>query len=426
MEEAITDDGIGGRAPETIEETGLSRSLLEGLALKIVFLEGQLSLVDLCKRMRLSYAVMDKIFRQLRTEQLCEVTGMDGMVHRLTTTSRGKDRALELLAKSQYSGPAPVGLKDYIERVESQSIRASEVRPANLLRAFEPLVLSEETLTHLGTAVVSGRSIFLYGPSGTGKTAIAEALPDIYQDEVWVPFAVEVDGQIISVYDEGVHRTVDNGSADDDDTDSSVDRRWVLCKRPRVVVGGELTIEMLELQSDRLSSHYSAPAQMKANNGVLIIDDFGRQRVRPEELLNRWIIPLDRRIDFLSLPGGRKFQIPFDLFVVFATNLDPSSLADAAFLRRIQTKIKIDYASRAQFHEIFRRVCRTQGLKYDADVVAALIDDLARINEPLRPCYPQDIVHQILWSARYQSVAPELTRETIAAACRNYLLGYVA
>jgi energy-coupling factor transporter ATP-binding protein EcfA2 len=406
------------RSPETIAETGLSRSLLESLALKMVYLGGELSLLDLSERMALSFPVVDTLFRHLRTEQLCEVTGMDGPVHRFTTTSLGKSRALEFLRHSQYCGPAPVSLKDYINRVQYQSVRTAAVGPADVQKAFRRLVLSEETLAQLGTAVASGRSIFLYGPSGTGKTAIAETLADIYQDAVWIPYAIEVDGQIITVYDAGLHHRASDAAAGE-----SEDRRWVLCKRPRVVVGGELTIEMLDLQADRLSSDFTAPAQIKANNGVLIIDDFGRQRVRPEELLNRWIIPLERRIDFLSLPGGRKFQVPFDLFVAFATNVDPNSLADAAFLRRIQTKIKVDCVSCPQFHEIFRRVCQDCELEYDAGVVEQLIDDLNRMKEPLRPCYPRDIVQHILWAAKYQSVRPELKRDAVAAACRNYLIG---
>jgi predicted ATPase with chaperone activity len=423
--------------PETIAETGLPRYLLEGLALKMVYLEGELSLIDLSERMRLSFPVVDKLFRHLRSEQLCEVTRMDGPVHRFTTTSLGKTRALEFLSQSQYSGPAPVSLKEYVTRVQAQTVREVEISAEDLEKAFERLVLSSDTLNQLGTAVVSGRSIFLYGPSGTGKTAIAETLPDIYRDAVWIPYAVEVEGQIITVYDAALHERVAEDEPADVDVSLDVaddiayqeerDQRWVLCKRPRVVVGGELTIEMLELQSgDHAAAHYAAPAQMKANNGVLIIDDFGRQRVRPEELLNRWIIPLDRRIDFLSLPGGMKFQIPFDLFVVFATNLDPNSLADAAFLRRIQTKIKVDYVTRPQFHEIFQRVCDESDLEYDAQVVEDLMDDLDRMNEPLRPCYPRDIIQHVQWAARYQSVPPQLNRDTVATACRNYLISSAA
>ncbi len=402
--------------PKTLEDTGVRRNLLEDLALKILHMEGELSLVDLAEHIRLSLAIVEELFQRLRKEQHCEVKGMVGGVQRIVTTSQGRARSLELLSLNQYAGPAPVSLKDYISRVRAQSVRDVDVHPPDLLRAFEHLVLSGETLAQLGTAVVSGKSIFLYGPTGTGKTSIAEALPLIYHDRVWLPYAVEVDGQIITVYDSGVHEPVDEHLPHDSD------RRWVLCRRPRIAAGGELTIEMLDLQINPVTKYYAAPLQMKANNGVLIIDDFGRQRVRPEELLNRWIVPLDRRIDFLTLAGGKKFEVPFDLFVAFATNLDPATLADEAFLRRIQTKIKVDYVTREQFHEIFRRVCGQFKLMYDADVVEHLIDVLGELNQPLRACYASDIVQQICWTARYEGKQPRLNQATVAQACRNYFL----
>jgi SpoVK/Ycf46/Vps4 family AAA+-type ATPase len=249
----------------------------------------------------------------------------------------------------------------------------------------------------------------LYGPPGTGKTAIAEALPDIYGDTVWIPHAIEVGGQIIAVYDPNVHIPVPESG-------SNHDGRWMRCQRPRVMAGGELTLEMLDLEMDPATRLYGAPLHMRANNGVLVIDDFGRQRVRPEELLNRWIIPLERRIDFLTLPGGRKFEIPFELFVVLATNLDPKTLADGAFLRRIPTKIKVDYVDHPEFHEIFRRVCGQFQLAYYQDVVDYIIERLTDIKEPLRACYPRDVVHHILWAARYESNIPELERASAKGA----------
>ena len=379
-------------------------------------MQGELSLVELGRQMHLSLAIVEDLFERLRKGQLCEVKGMVGAVHRITTTSQGRARALELLSLNQYWGPAPVSLDDYISRVRAQSVRDAEVHADDVRRAFQRLVLPEETLDQLGTAMVSGRSIFLYGPSGTGKTAIAETLPQIYDDEVWIPYAVDVDGQIISVYDPHLHESVGEIAWGEGDG------RWVLCRRPRVLAGGELTLEMLDLQFNPITRFYAAPLQMKANNGVLIVDDFGRQRMRPQELLNRWIVPLDRRIDFLTLAGGKKFEMPFDLFVVFSTNLDPRELADEAFLRRIQTKIKVDYVTPEQFDEISRRVCVEFGLDCDIGIIEELRFVLSRHKQPLRACYPRDIIQHLRWAARYEGQQPQVSLAAVEQACRSYFL----
>jgi len=404
-------------AAQVWQDLGIPRSLVHELALKILYLRGELSLRELAHHMRISYSIVEEVFQRLRKEQLCEVKGMVGSVHYITTTSAGKARAAELLSQNQYTGPAPVSLEDYSARVLQQSIRSSSVTPAEVERGFSHLVLAPQTLDQIGTAAVSGTSIFIYGPPGTGKTAIAETLPGLYQDSVWVPHAVEVDGQIITVFDSSVHEPLET-SADQD-----ADNRWVLCKRPRIMAGGELTIEMLELQFHPVTKFYAAPLQMKANNGVLIIDDFGRQRMRPEEMLNRWIVPLDRRIDYLTVVGGKKFEIPFDLFVVFATNLEPAQLVDDSFLRRIANKIKVDYVTEEQFHAIFRGVCNDAGLDYKGALVDQLIGLLkTRYKEPLRPCYARDIVRQVSWAARYQGTTPQLDPVAIEQACHRYFV----
>jgi predicted ATPase with chaperone activity len=402
----------------SIEETGIRKNLLEDLALKIIYRVGEISLNELARHMGLSYKIVEDLFQRLRRDQLCQVTGMAGGTHRVTASSGGKSRALELLAQNQYVGPAPVSLEDYVERIEAQSVRGIRITPEDVTRAFEELVLDGATLSQLGVAATSGRGIFLYGPTGTGKTTIAETLTRLFDhDPVWVPYAVEVDGQIITVYDPALHQRLEQS------VDHEQDGRWVRCRRPRMMVGGELTIEMLDLQFNSSTRFYTGPVQMKANNGILIIDDFGRQRVSPEELLNRWVVPLDRRIDFITLAGGRKIEIPFDLLVVFATNLDPAKLADEAFLRRIQTKIKIDFMTPDQFREIFRRLC----VKHDLHYEQTLADDLIRIieqdrREPLRACYPRDILQQILWAAQYRQKKPRLDRKALEDACNNYFL----
>ena len=407
-------------APRSIEELGVRKNFLEDLAIKTLYLAGEMPLDELARHMALSLGIMSELSQRLRKEQLCEVIGLDssGMYFRFTTTAAGKARALELLAQNQYAGPAPVSLDDYISRVHAQSVSDIKITPGDVNRAFEDLVLDAETLNQLGIAALSGRALFLYGPTGTGKTIIAETLTRLFdEDGIWLPYAVEVDGQIITVYDSVLHRRLEHPEGSDHDS------RWVLCRRPRVVVGGELTIEMLDLQFNPSIRYYTAPVQMKANNGLLIVDDFGRQRISPEQLLNRWVVPLDRRIDFLTLAGGKKIEIPFDLLIVFASNLDPAALADEAFLRRIQTKIKVDFATPDQFREIFRRVCLQCNLTYDAAVVDELIRMIrVEYTEPLRACYPRDIVQQILLVARYVQKEPRLDLESVSKACRNYFL----
>lgn len=405
-------------SPESVAEVGVRQGILEDLTLKILYLNGSLSLRELSFAMRLGFGVVNELLRRLRTEQLCEVTGMTGNIPTIAITTNGRARALELLSQNQYAGPAPVSLESYVRRVKQQSVRDTEIHPPDVQRAFAHLVLEPTTLKKLGAALNSGTSIFLYGPSGTGKTTIAGALSNVVSlDRIWVPYAVEVDGQIITVYDPHVHASTEQSDS------QSNDARWVLCQRPTVLAGGELTIEMLELQLNPITKFYTAPLQMKANNGVLIIDDFGRQRVRPDELLNRWVVPLDRRIDFLSLAGGKKVEIPFEMFVVFATNLDPAMLVDAAFLRRIQTKIEVGTLSDSHFEEIFAAVCKEFNLHFEPAVVEELITVIRRkYKEPLRACHPRDIINQIRWVARYEQAEPVLDHKAIMEAVAVYFV----
>jgi len=404
--------------PQSVSEVGIRQTILEDLALKMLYLFGPFSVRELSEHMRLSLEVADELFRRMRAGQLCEVTGMQANVASIAITSQGRARALELLSLSQYAGPTPVSLESYGREVRRQSVRNVVVHPPDVERAFAHLVLDNEILWRIGTALNSGTSIFLYGPSGTGKTTMAETLSRVLaEDEVWVPHAVEVDGQIISVYDPVIHKESTEARP------PYSDHRWVRCHRPTVVVGGELSIEMLDLQFNPLTKFYTGPIQMKANNGVLIIDDFGRQRLTPEELLNRWVVPLDRRIDFLTLAGGKKVEIPFEMMVVFATNMEPSKLADAAFLRRIQTKIKVGAVSDEQFGQIFERVAADRGMECDAEILKELISVIRNhVGEELRPCYPRDIVNQICWAAQYEGRKPHLDRDAVMRAVETYFL----
>ena len=405
-------------APESVVETGVRHSVLEDLALKILHLAGPMSMRDMSVQTRLGFLVVNELLRRMRSEQLCEITGMSGNIPQIAMTSRGRARAAELSLVNHYAGPAPVSLENYAQQVRDQSVRRLEVHSPEVERAFAHLILDPTILEKLGTALNSGTSIFLYGPSGTGKTTIAMALAQVLAiDRVWIPYAVEVEGQIITVYDPHVHHKID------DAVSQGGDERWVLCHRPTVSVGGEFTLEMLELQFSAITKFYTAPVQMKANNGVLIIDDFGRQRFRPEELLNRWVVPLDRRVDFLSLAGGKKIEIPFEPCVVFATNLNPSTLADEAFMRRIQTKIKVGAVSEQQFHAIFHAICGTCGLQCDPGVIDELIDIIRReLNEPLRACHARDLVNQVCWKARYLDTEPCLDRDALLAAVDAYFV----
>ena len=404
-------------APQTIGDIGVGRTLIEELALKVLFLGGEMSLAELSDRMCLSLPVVDQIFQFFRKEQLCEVKGMARGVHVLTLSGAGKDRASALLDLSQYAGPAPVSLEEYSACVRSQSVQGAIIQPSDVKRAFQSLVLDEDLVMRLGTAVVSGTSIFMYGPPGTGKTTLAFNIPSIYDDFVLIPHAIEVERQIIAVFDPGVHQKAPGGLPED------WDRRWIVCQRPRVIAGGELSGEMLDLQFNTNSRYFTAPLQLKANNGVMVLDDFGRQRMRPEELLNRWMTPLDRRMDFLTLPGGKKFEIPFDVLVVFSTNLDPRALTDEAFLRRIPNKVSVTYATPEQFMEIFQRDCAARGLLCGRELAEYTIELITgTLKQRLMHSHSRDIVNQIFWTAKYRGIEPVATRATIQAACHNYFL----
>ncbi|MGA8732258.1 MAG: hypothetical protein WB608_26120 [Terracidiphilus sp.] len=404
--------------PQSLAEVDVNEAILENLTLKTLYLAGSLSVLELAEKIQLSYAVTHELFSRLRSELHCQVTGMVGNVPKIAITAQGRSRATDLLSQSHYVGAAPVSFENYVQQVRKQSVQKANVHAADLARAFSHLVMDAETLRQLGTALNSGSSLFLYGPPGVGKTTMAEVLSRVLaEDAVWIPYAVEVDGQIITVFDPSTHTRAAESEF------GNHDPRWVLCHRPAVLVGGELTAEMLDLQFNSVAKFYAGPVQMKANNGVLIIDDFGRQRLRPEELLNRWIVPLDRKIDFLSMAGGKKIEIPFEMLVVFASNFDPAELVDPSFIRRIKTKIKIGAVSDEQFHEIFCRVAEESKVPFDEPIPYILIDFIRRhLNQELRSCYPRDVIDQVRWAASYDDKEPYLDRKALEQAITAYFL----
>jgi predicted ATPase with chaperone activity len=405
------------RKPRSIQELGIRQSVVEDLALKTLYLTGTLSATELGRKLGLGYEVMEDLLEQLRADMFCQVTGMSGNVPIICITDKGRSRAIDLMAQNSYTGAAPVSFESYVAQIRKQSVERMAIHADSLERAFAHLVIDKDLLRRFGTALNSGSSILLYGPAGVGKTTIAEVLARVLADDaVWIPYAVEIDGEVITIWDRAIHK-----AAPESDFSGEHDGRWVLCERPAVIVGGELTGDMLDMQFNPITKFYVAPVQMKANNGVLIIDDFGRQRIRPEELLNRWIVPLDRRIDYLAFSGGKKIEVPFDQLVVFASNKEPNDLIDPAFLRRIQTKIRVGCVTPEQFAEIFHRVAAEKDVQYDPDIPHLLAQFLQeKMKQELRSCYPRDIVNQVCWSARYEGTKPYIDRPSLLRAIESY------
>ena len=404
--------------PRLLDEIDIPESLLMDLAVRHVNARGTATINLLARLMRLPLEMTETLFRRLNEKNCFEVLRMLGDDYVFTLSPNGRKMAAERALTSRYAGPAPVSLQAWSEAVRAQSGQM-EVTREKLRRAFSDVVVQDQLLDALGPALISQNAIFLYGPSGTGKTSIAERLMRVFDDAVVVPWAIEVDGQIIMMADPSVHEQVD---FDHIPGGLNVDPRWMVCRRPFLAVGGELVTSMLDLQKNESDGSFSAPLQMKANNGILLIDDFGRQMMSPRDLLNRWIVPLDRRVDFLSLGSGGKFKIPFELQIVFSTNLAPNELADEAFLRRIPNKILLDAVGAEQFDAIFRMVAAAGGIGYEPGSEAVLRELCLRHSPDLRPCFPRDVCNAIRAITMYEGRTFYITHADLARAVTGYFV----
>ena len=410
------------REIHSIDDTGLTQQFLADLALKIIYNASSITGHEVAQRMRLPFVgVVDRLMDALKRDSYVEVRGgsaLSSASYVYSVTTRGNVRGTELIDRCRYAGPAPVSLADYWEAVEAQSIDDVVVNQRNVREAFRNLVIGEQLMNQLGPAINSARSMFLFGPPGNGKTTLAETASNLLGGHIYVPHALEHDGQVIKVYDTIFHTAVDG----DDRHPDSTDRRWVKSKRPVVIVGGELTMEALDLVYSESSNFYEAPFQLKANGGMFLIDDFGRQQVSPRDLLNRWIVPLEKREDYLNLRTGQEITVPFNQLIIFSTNLEPSNLVDEAFLRRIRYKIEVPNPTIEEYEEVFRRICDARGIPYDFSAVEFILDYYDRRGLEPRFCHPRDIVDQMIDIAEYMERPRLLSKDLLQTACDSYFV----
>jgi len=428
---------VTGFFPPTIvkiEDTGLNPLWLQDLILKVLYFQGYLSGFKIAEEICLPFAgVVDQLLENTKREKLIEVkssqVGLGEGAYQYAITGAGVARAREALERSQYAGPAPVPIQAYNEATRKQGQGRVTVTNRVMRQVLSQLVLSETTFQRIGPAVNSGTSIFFYGPPGNGKTSVARSIGQMMlQQSLYIPYAIYIDGQVVKLYDSVNHQLAPGEQAKPTGTGGlrggpRRDPRWIRIRRPFIVVGGELTLEGLDLVFDDVNKFYEAPFQVKANGGILLIDDFGRQLVRPRDLLNRWIVPLENRVDFLTLHTGRKIDVPFDVLVVFSTNLPPRDLVDEAFLRRLRHKIEIGDPSYEEYREIFRRVAIAKNVKYNDQGLAYLLQEwYIKRNRKLRASHPRDLCDQLLDIARYLGVEPIMNRELIDRAADSYFV----
>ncbi|GAB4495730.1 MAG: ATPase AAA [Anaerolineales bacterium] len=426
--------------PTTLEQTGLNRTFMFEMILRAVYNRGRPSGGEISQDLGLSYQVVGPILHEMRQKELLDVAGQKGIgdisYEYILKPPRGPQAVEDALRKTEYTGPAPVPFREFLKAVEAQTIKHMVVTRRNIRQAFADLIITDSVLNEIGPAINSADSIFLFGFPGNGKTSIAERITRLMGDDIYIPHAIEADGQIIKMFDPIVHvpaekpkaQSQDNAFAFDNpfaqsEDAPSFDQRWIRIKRPTIVVGGELTLEMLDLTYNQYGKFYEAPLQMKSNNGIFMIDDFGRQQVRPMDLLNRWIVPLEKKYDYLSTITGTKLQIPFDVLLIFSTNLDPNQLADEAFLRRIKFKIEIRDPDESQWRQIWALVCKGKKVELDPKGLDYLLEKWYKpINRPLRMCQPRDILNQMISIAKYNMESVTFSPDLIDAACESYFV----
>ncbi len=433
MQPASTNDAP--LRPRTVEGTGLTLSFIAAMALRLLYVHGPLLGHEISDALKLPFAgVIDKVLEHLRDERSIEVIGGETVgetTFRFTISQKGRTRARELLNQTQYVGPAPVTLEAYTEMMAQQTVTGHAITPEAVRKALSHLVLDDSVVNRLGPAVISGKTLFLYGNTGDGKTSIAEAISCLIDAAMWIPYAVVVDDQIIRVFDNGHHRVF---STDPMQTRSGalrylapktdrVDHRWVLIHRPFIAVGGELTLKSLNLIYDPTLKYYEAPYQMKANGGIFLVDDFGRQRAQPKSLLNRWIIPLEKRVDHLTLAMGQKIDVPFDLMVIFSTNLNPQDLVDESYLRRFQYKIRVPDPSWDEYREIFLREAAKREVEFTEEGFQYLISEYyVKPRRKPRAVHPRDILEELVEYALFHGLSMTLSAELIDLACQSYFI----
>ena len=411
-------------APETVHESGLDAQFLLRFVLKSAYVTNLETAAAIADYVKLPELVVHEVLESAKEKRLVEVLGLADAkrsVYRYALTGVGRAWAIEALSQCQYVGPAPVPIDAYREQVKSQTITSDQITPAAMALALGHLVLPSGTIERLGPAANSGKAILLYGAPGNGKTSIAMAIGAAFDQSIYLPYCIEADGQIIRLFDPSVHR-VDQETVDAP-RGRALDPRWLCCHRPVVVTGGELTIEMLDLCFDPISKFYEAPAHMKATGGVFIADDLGRQRVQALDLVNRWILPLERRIDFLTLHTGKKIELPFDQLVVFSTNTAPQGLIDAAGMRRIPYKFHVPVPTGDQYAEILRQICDDLGVELPDDVVSYLLDDFyPKTGVPISAAHPKFVIDHVIERCHFSEIPVQVTLELVHDAVENLVV----